>query len=138
MKRIEVDIATGQKVEITVLAYKNADNQVFLLDEGVPPPKGYMQITDQEAAELTKPAPVIPTEVRMRQARLALFDAGLLDTVDESIALMPDAEQRRKAQIEWEFAATVQRDSDLVRGLAVALNLSDEMLDQLFTKAATL
>lgn len=80
----------------------------------------------------------IPTVVSMRQARLALYDAGLLDIVDESIALMPIEEQRRKAQIEWEFAQTVARESALVYGLAGALGLTDEMLDDLFVKAATL
>ena len=86
-----------------------------------------------------KPEPiVVPQFVSMRQARLALFDAGLLDTVNESLALMPDAAQRKKAQIEWEFATEVQRDSSLVYGLAGALGLTDSMLDELFIKASGL
>ena len=86
-----------------------------------------------------KPLPiVIPEEVSMRQARLALFDANLLNLVDESLSLMPDQTQREKAQIEWEFSTVVRRDSALVNGLAGALALSDEALDQLFIAASKL
>lgn len=80
----------------------------------------------------------IPTSVTMRQARLALLSAGLLDLVDESISLMPDPMQRRQAQIDWEFAASVDRNSALVNGLAGALALSEEALDQLFLTASQL
>jgi len=97
------------------------------------------EITFEEDAPLSPQSPPqIPTVVTMRQARLALYDAGLLGTVDESLALMPIEEQRKKAQIEWEFATTVQRDSALVYGLAGALGLTDAMLDDLFIVAASL
>lgn len=86
-----------------------------------------------------KPLPVvIPEEVSMRQARLALFDANLLSLVDESLSLMPDPTQREKAQIEWEFSTVVSRDSALVNGLAGALSLTDEALDNLFISASKL
>lgn len=87
---------------------------------------------------IPEPPVSIPQQVSMRQARLALYDAGLLATVDESLSLMPIEEQRVKAQIEWEYATTVRRDSPLVYGLAGALGLTDEMLDDLFTLAASL
>lgn len=86
-----------------------------------------------------KPAPVVvPNQVSMRQARLALYNAGLLSLVDESLSLMPIEEQRVKAQIEWEYATVVDRNSALVFGLAGALGLTDEMLDNLFIEAAKL
>lgn len=93
---------------------------------------------EEDAPPSPHPVPTIPTSVTMRQARLALFNAGLLGTVDESLALMPIEEQRKKAQIEWEYATTVDRNSALVYGLAGALGLTDEMLDDLFIKASTL
>lgn len=84
------------------------------------------------------PSPPIPTSVTMRQARLALLQLGLLDDVEAAIASIPDEAQRRAAQIEWEYASTVERDSQWVQNLAGAIGLSDEQLDQLFQLAATL
>lgn len=86
------------------------------------------------------PAPPdpVPASVTMRQARLALLGAGLLDDVDAALAAIPDAMQRRAAQIEWEFAATVDRQSPWVANLAGALGLADEQLDALFVAAAGL
>ena len=47
----------------------------------------------------------------MRQARLALLQAGLLDQVETALASIPDEVQRKAAQIEWEYATTVDRGS---------------------------
>ena len=84
------------------------------------------------------PEPVIPQSVTMRQARLALLAAGLLDDVDAALAAIPDATERRAAQIEWEYAATVDRASAWVGNLSSALGLTDEQLDTLFLSAGTL
>ena len=83
------------------------------------------------------PTPVI-TSVTMRQARLALLGAGLLDTVTQAIAAIPDATQRKAAEIEWEYASTVDRNSVFTQQLAAGLGLSDAQLDALFTQAAAL
>lgn len=85
---------------------------------------------------LPKPAPV--KEVTMVQARLALFNRGMLDTVDEIISLMPIESQRKEAQIQWEFSTIVARDSALVYGIAGGLGLSDEEIDELFQEASKL
>lgn len=98
---------------------------------------GWIEISKSDYEGLNPVLPVsTPSEVSMRQARLALFDAGLLATVDEALSLIPIEEQRKKAQIEWEFSTTVNRNSALVNGLAGALGLTDEMLDNLFSKAS--
>ena len=73
--------------------------------------------------------------VTMRQARLALLGAGLLDVVNTTIANMPGIEGSA-ARVEWEYAHEVRRDSPLVSGLAGALFLTEEQLDQLFISAA--
>lgn len=85
---------------------------------------------DVPAPELpvyTPPPSKVPTSLSMRQARLALLGAGLLDTVQAGVSAMPKA-----AQIEWEFAATVERSSPLVATLAASLGLDDAALDALF------
>lgn len=83
------------------------------------------------------PGPGVPVEVTMRQARLALLNAGLLDTAQGVIDALP-MPARRQAQIEWEYALSVRRDHPLIalmigEGLATA-----EEVDGLFVAAAGL
>ena len=83
------------------------------------------------------PGPGVPQEVTMRQARLALLNAGLLDAAQGVIDALP-MPQRRAAQIEWEYALSVRRDHPLIalmisEGLATA-----EQVDGLFVAAAGL
>jgi len=75
--------------------------------------------------------------VTMRQARLALAQQGLLQTVEDAIALIPEPD-RAMVMIEWEYSATVERSSQWVATLAPALSLNDEQMDDLFELAATL
>lgn len=88
------------------------------------------------AAPVSAPAPP-PSAVTMRQARLALLQAGKLNDVAEAIAGLPSP-QKEAAQIEWEYSTEVKRDSALVTQLAPALGLDAAALDALFTQASTL
>ncbi len=101
----------------------NRDYREYLewLDEGNEPA--------QPPADESEP----PRVVEMRQARLALLEVGLLDTVEASMKLAPKA-----AQIEWEFALTINRDYPLVQSMKATLGLTESQLDDLFTLAATL
>lgn len=78
------------------------------------------------------PAPPV-TQVTMRQARLALLDAGLLNDVDIAVA-----GAGRAVQIDWEYATTVERASPLVEAICVGLGLTEEQINQLFEDASTL
>lgn len=78
----------------------------------------------------TVPEPIVPSSVSMRQARLALLAIGRLDDVLEAVA-----EAGRAAQIEMEFATTVDRDNPLVAQLGETLSLD---LDALFAAAIKL
>jgi hypothetical protein len=84
------------------------------------------------------PAQPVPQSVTMRQARLALLGAGLLDDIEEAIASIPDPVQRRAAQIEWEYATIVERNSALIQQLAPALGMTEAQMDELFATAAAL
>ena len=75
----------------------------------------------------------VPKQVTMRQARLALLGAGLLDTVETAIAGAGPA-----AKIEWEYAQEVQRAAGLVPAMATALGMSEAQIDALFIAAAAL
>lgn len=79
----------------------------------------------------------IPREVTMRQARLALLQAGLLSQVQTAIDAMPSP-QKEAAQIEWEYSSTMKRDNPFVAQISAALNLTEAQLNQLFITASTL
>lgn len=82
--------------------------------------------------------PAVPTLVSMRQARLALLQAGLLQQVESSLSSITDETQRLAAQIEWEYATEVKRDSPLVQAISSSMGLTAQQLDALFIQAATL
>lgn len=71
--------------------------------------------------------------VTPRQARLALLDAGLLDTVEAAVS-----ESDQAAKIAWEFATEIKRLDPLVVGLCASLGMDDESVDGLFAAAARL
>lgn len=94
-------------------------------------------VRDATPQELEQLKPVVPQQVTMRQARLALLGAGVLDQVAGAIAEL-ESPHRETAQIEWEFSSTVDRGRPLVAMLGPKLGLTDEQLDQLFITAAGL
>ncbi len=81
--------------------------------------------------EEAPPAPV-PDVVTPRQIRWALNAASLRATVEGAIA---GADQNTKDA--WEFSNEVRRDNPLLNGLAAALGMSSEQLDELFRLAAS-
>lgn len=83
--------------------------------------------------EPVQPLPVIPSLVSMRQARLALLQSGLLNNVNSAIEQGNEADK-----ITWEYATEVNRADSLVQNMAIALQLSETQLDELFTLASTL
>lgn len=84
-----------------------------------------------------QPTPSVPQEVTMRQARLALLDAGLLANVQPAINSLNEPD-KTKAQIEWEYSNALQRSNPFVTVLGTALDLNNEALDNLFITAAKL
>lgn len=75
----------------------------------------------------------VPQQVTMRQARLALLGAGLLDDVEMVIAA-----GGRAAQLEWEYAAMVDRSNPAVAIVQQQKALTDAQIDDLFREAAKL
>lgn len=85
------------------------------------------------APVVPEPVFVIPTTVSMRQARLALLQSNLLETVNTAINQGGEADK-----ITWEYATEVNRSDALVSNMATALNLSETDLDNLFNLASSL
>lgn len=137
---LEATWTDADGVVIRCHAYHATQMQELRADLGADATECEALIAEAEAAYIPpEPAPpVVPTSVTMRQARLALLGAGLLDSVDAAIAAIPDETARKAAMIEWEFAGEVQRHSGIVSALVPALGLTDEQTDQLFVVAAEL
>ena len=95
-----------------------------------------LKVVDVFREKIQSPPPPPPDAVTMRQARLALLDLGLLNSIDEAINTMQEPD-KTKAKIEWEYAAVVERSSDWVSDLGQQLGLSDVQIDDLFRLAAT-
>lgn len=72
-------------------------------------------------------------EVSMRQARLALLQYNMLNSVNTAIA-----NGNLSDQIEWEYATTVRKDSPLVLNMINFLGLTEQQVTNLFNVAATL
>jgi hypothetical protein len=85
--------------------------------------------------KINTPRPIL--EVTMRQARLALLNAGLLDSVQSAIDALPEP-TKSQANIEWEYSNTLKRAQPLVAALASQIPLTSVQLDELFAVAATL
>lgn len=97
----------------------------------------FPDVTPPELPTYIPPPSKVPQSVTMRQARLALLDAGLLQSVADAVAAMPGIEGDA-ARIEWEYAQEVRRDSALLASLANSLQMTDMQIDDLFTKGASL
>lgn len=75
----------------------------------------------------------IPASVSMRQACLALENAGILDDVEALVATLP-----RPYQIEWQRASTVERTNQLVEVVRQQQGMTVQQIDDMFIQAATL
>ena len=73
-----------------------------------------------------------PLVITIAQARLALLQLGLLDTVNNAIS-----SYGQSAQINWNYQPTIHRDNALVAAIALTLSWTDAQLDAMFKLAAT-
>ncbi|WP_096024605.1 hypothetical protein [Campylobacter lanienae] len=72
----------------------------------------------------------VPYKISIRQAKLALLGAGLLDDIENAMASAD-----RSVQISWEYATEFERDNPLILYFQTLLNLSKEQVDNLFMSA---
>lgn len=123
--------------------YKSPEGEVFGYDadgsQDVYIKPELVRMTDAEVeAHLNPPAVVaIPQSVTMRQARLAMLHAGILDDVEALIQNMP-GDDGRAARIDWEFAQDVRRDWHLVGALGSQLGMTADQIDDLFIYAGSI
>jgi hypothetical protein len=90
-----------------------------------------------EVADFVRPPAqvvLVPHEVTLAQARTALMQAGLFDTVNSFI----QNSNNPLAKMAWEYTNMVARDGALVTALAPAIGFTEAQLDQLFIAAAAI
>lgn len=118
-------------------------NQIVRTDrplEGVTPlnevPAEVKEYADEIRAGYLKQ--IAPKEITIKQARLALLKAGLLESVEQAINNEPDETLKKTLQIEWEYMLHLERDNALLAAVAQRLGLSDMQIDELFIEASKL
>lgn len=89
---------------------------------------------DPQTGEFAPPQQqtIVPAEVTMRQAELALRGAGYLAAVETWVANL-DGE----LEIYWKRSQTVRRDHEFVEAARIELALTHQQMDGLFILAAT-
>jgi predicted transcriptional regulator len=121
------DAGTVESVNMTDAVFESVKSKYKFLAESSKEVKAYLA-AQAEAAK--------PKSVTMRQARLALLEAGLLDNVQNTVAGMQGPEGAA-ARIEWEYSSTMVRSQPLITAMAAALKLTDADVDALFLSAST-
>lgn len=106
--------------------------EYHVVESPTTPPAWYVE----EVVEPFVPPPYVPDQVTMRQARLALLDAGLLNTIDAALNSLPEPTKTRSL-IEWNHGSVVERNSALVSQMAAVLGLDSTQVDNLFIQAST-
>jgi len=112
----EVARAWGEELEPRLQAEREAEIEAI---RNTPPPE--------------PPAPVVPYEVSPRQIRRALSIVGLREAVEGAVATADE-----EVKDAWFYSTAFYRDNPLVLNLAVALNKTEEELDNIFILASTL
>ncbi|BBB99769.1 MULTISPECIES: hypothetical protein [Bradyrhizobium] len=78
-------------------------------------------------------SPVVPQLVTPRQIRLALYQFGLRQQVEDYVN-----SQDITVQDSWNYATQIERTNPLILACKSALGKTDEELDQLFILAASI
>ena len=122
------------EIPMTLNLVDTEDLHTFVKPDGTEVPLEQYCKT-QYIAPYVEPEPLpepVPQVITMRQARLQLLEAGLLDDVEALVAL------DRKSQIEWEYANEVYRQSPLITSIKEAMSLTDKQIDDMFVAASKL
>ena len=125
---------------VNVKCHSYADVQIDMLRSDVARLGGdlteYEPLLAEVEANIRPADPIlvqVPQVITIRQAKLALLSAGLLDDVDAAIT-----QADRATQIEWEYATEVHRNWPTLRSVQGAVGLTDEQVDELFIRAVSL
>jgi len=109
--------------------HKLDGNETYTLDEDNFLVNVSQKVVEKTAEELEAEfKDTVPASLTMRQTRLALLGANLLETIETAIKNGTDEAMK----IEWEYADVVRRDWDSLNAMASGLGMSERQLDNLF------
>lgn len=74
----------------------------------------------------------VPQSVTPYQARVALSRAGLLSEVESAVT-----QAKGEMALAWEYATTIERNSQFIAQLGSAIGLTSKQIDDLFVTAAS-
>lgn len=114
-------VAAPQEVSPSTHLFSH-DSATFVLHEATP----------EEVPTQSKEEWRATTEVSRFQARVALYNFGLLESVEQ---MMSDPSAPFIAKEAWESAGVFKRNSPTVIALGAGLNLTDDQVDTLFKAA---
>lgn len=95
----------------------------------------WVQTGNEPEVFLEIPTDPVPAVVTRFQARAALDQVGLFDSVE---AMMASPDTPRVHRLAWMDAQEFRRDSALVVSMAHVLGLSEQQIDDLFRLAKTI
>lgn len=101
----------------------------------------YRAATSKEVEEIESretPAPLVPSQVAMWQARAILIEDDMLGDVGAALAAISDEKARKLAQAKFEYSSTVRRDDPLVTETIPMLGKTEDQIDEMFRRAARL
>ena len=73
------------------------------------------------------------SEVTMRQARTALLEMGILDSVNSYINSLGE-----KEKIAWEFSSTLKSSNEIFKNAVLSLNKTEEEIKEFFKIASSI
>ena len=111
--------------------YKTAPMFSEYMDENGNAVTVQQQIEDYESSKLQKRREAMT--VSNKDLRLALNEEGVYGDVEGAMAKSTNTTE---LEIHWNFSTTINRLDPWVTEVAQALDMSDEQLDELFSKAA--
>lgn len=115
--------------------------QYQLLEKGMDVPEGWTveaeTVNERYLEDYVYKPIAVPIAVTMRQARLALLEAGKLNMIPTIINSLPSP-TKEAASIEWEYSSEVQRHNGFVAQIGPALGMSSAEVDALFIRASQL
>ncbi len=112
-------VAIGDKAYKAWLAQGNVPTRIASMDE---------------LRDVLQAAQVPPyVSATPRQVRLALSEAGLLQTVEAAVEAAGGS-----TKITWEYALTINRSDPMIAQVSAGIGLTDQQIDALFARAAAL
>ena len=123
------ELSIPDNADLTDLGY------IKIEDTEIPVMEGYTAVEVdpvdyKQTWSLVPNVEVVPQSVTRLQAKLALLDMDMLDTVEALLV------NDKRASVYWNDAVTIERQNPTLLGMATSLNLSSEQLDNIFIAAS--